>query len=172
MSIKIGIVGATGYTGVELLRLLAQHPDAEVIAVTSRSAAKTALSDYFPSLRGIYNHLIFQHPEQASLNQCDVVFFATPNGIAMQEAPPLLAQGIKIIDLSADYRIKDVALWQQWYPFTHTSPEWIAKAVYGLSELNRTAIAQAQLIANPGCYPTCISLPLLPLLQHHCLADN
>ncbi|PIT59631.1 N-acetyl-gamma-glutamyl-phosphate reductase [Snodgrassella alvi] len=172
MSIKIGIVGATGYTGVELLRLLAQHPAAEIIAVTSRSAAGTALSDYFPSLRGTYNHLIFQHPEQANLNQCDVVFFATPNGIAMQEAPPLLAQGIKIIDLSADYRIKDVALWQQWYPFTHTSPEWIAKAVYGLSELNRTAIAQAQLIANPGCYPTCVSLPLLPLLQQQCLADT
>ncbi|PIT24620.1 N-acetyl-gamma-glutamyl-phosphate reductase [Snodgrassella alvi] len=172
MSIKIGIVGATGYTGVELLRLLAQHPAAEIIAVTSRSAAGTTLSDYFPSLRSSYNHLVFQHPEQASLNKCDIVFFATPNGIAMQEAPPLLAQGVKVIDLSADYRIKNIALWQEWYPFTHSSPEWVTKAEYGLCELNRTAIAQAQLVANPGCYPTCVSLPLLPLLQQQCLADN
>lgn len=172
MSIKIGIVGATGYTGVELLRLLAHHPEAEIIAVTSRSEAGIKLSEYFPSLRGQYDDLVFQHPEQACLKDCDVVFFATPNGIAMQEAPPLLAQGVKVIDLSADYRIKDVSLWQQWYPFTHSSPEWVAKAVYGLCELNRRTIANAQLVANPGCYPTCVSLPLIPLLQKQSLIDN
>lgn len=172
MSIKIGIVGATGYTGVELLRLLVQHPEAEIITVTSRSAARTTLSDYFPSLRGIYDHLIFQHPDQADLSKCDLVFFATPNGVAMHEAPILLTHGVKVIDLSADYRIKDVAVWQKWYPFTHASPEWIAKAVYGLAELNRTAITQAQLVANPGCYPTCVSLPLLPLLQQQCLIHD
>ncbi|MDO4997105.1 MAG: N-acetyl-gamma-glutamyl-phosphate reductase [Neisseria sp.] len=169
--IKIGIVGATGYTGVELLRLLAQHPNAEVAAITSRSEAGIHITDYFPSLRGVYD-LRFQTPDEANLSECDVVFFATPNGVAMQEAPALLAQGIRVIDLSADYRIQDVATWQQWYGMQHASPEWISRAVYGLSELNRESIAQAQLIANPGCYPTCVSLALLPLLKAQALQEN
>lgn len=167
--LKIGIVGATGYTGVELLRLLARHPHAQVTTVTSRSEAGMALADYFPSLRGVYDGLVFQTPDAAALQHCDVVFFATPNGVAMQEAPTLLAQGVKVIDLSADYRIKDVAVWAQWYGMTHTSPEWVAKAVYGLSEWQRDRIRTAELVANPGCYPTCVSLPLLPLLQRGCL---
>ena len=171
-TIKVGIVGATGYTGVELLRLLAQHPQVQVAAVTSRGEAGMALADYFPSLRGIYPDLYFQTPDQADLAACDVVFFATPNGVAMQEAPALLAAGVKVVDLSADYRIQDIATWQQWYGMTHASPEWVARAVYGLSELNRSAIAQAQLVANPGCYPTCVSLPLVPLLQQGCLKSG
>ena len=171
-TIKVGIVGATGYTGVELLRLLAQHPQLQVAAVTSRGEAGMALADYFPSLRGIYPDLYFQTPDQADLAACDVVFFATPNGVAMQEAPALLAAGVKVVDLSADYRIQDIATWQQWYGMTHASPEWVARAVYGLSELNRSAIAQAQLVANPGCYPTCVSLPLVPLLQQGCLKSG
>ena len=171
-TIKVGIVGATGYTGVELLRLLAQHPQVQVAAVTSRGEAGVALADYFPSLRGIYPDLYFQTPDQADLAACDVVFFATPNGVAMQEAPALLAAGVKVVDLSADYRIQDIATWQQWYGMTHASPEWVARAVYGLSELNRSAIAQAQLVANPGCYPTCVSLPLVPLLQQGCLKSG
>ncbi|MCO6503985.1 MAG: N-acetyl-gamma-glutamyl-phosphate reductase [Snodgrassella sp.] len=169
MSIKIGIVGATGYTGVELLRLLAHHPQAKVIAVTSRTEENIAVSEYFPSLRGFYDHLFLRHPNHIDLSRCDVIFFATPNGIAMQEAPAILAKGIKVIDLSADYRLQDVPTWQQWYHLTHASPEWVAKAVYGLPELNRSTIAKAQLIANPGCYPTCVSLPLIPLLQQNCL---
>ena len=171
-TIKVGIVGATGYTGVDLLRLLAQHPQVQVAAVTSRGEAGMALADYFPSLRGIYPDLYFQTPDQADLAACDVVFFATPNGVAMQEAPALLAAGVKVVDLSADYRIQDIATWQQWYGMTHASPEWVARAVYGLSELNRSAIAQAQLVANPGCYPTCVSLPLVPLLQQGCLKSG
>ena len=171
-TIKVGIVGATGYTGVELLRLLAQHPQVQVAAVTSRGEAGMALADYFPSLRGIYPDLYFQTPDQADLAACDVVFFATPNGVAMQEAPALLAAGVKVVDLSADYRIQDIATWQQWYGMTHASPEWVARAVYGLSELNRSTIAQAQLVANPGCYPTCVSLPLVPLLQQGCLKSG
>ena len=109
---QVGIVGATGYTGVELLRLLAHHPEVEVRAVTSRQEAGKAVADYFPSLRGAYD-LVFQAPNEADLSQCDVVFFATPNGVAMTEAPALLAQGIKVVDLSADYRIQDVATWQK-----------------------------------------------------------
>ncbi|MCP2040263.1 N-acetyl-gamma-glutamyl-phosphate reductase [Neisseria sp. HSC-16F19] len=167
--LKVGIVGATGYTGVELLRLLASHPQVEVAAVTSRGEAGVALADYFPSLRGVYPGLVFQHPDAADLAACDVVFFATPNGVAMKEAPALLAAGVRVVDLSADFRIRDLAAWQHWYGMEHASPEWVAQAVYGLSEMNRAAVANAQLVANPGCYPTCVSLPLLPLLQQGCL---
>ena len=168
---QVGIVGATGYTGVELLRLLAHHPEVEVRAVTSRQEAGKAVADYFPSLRGAYG-LVFQAPNEADLSQCDVVFFATPNGVAMTEAPALLAQGIKVVDLSADYRIQDVATWQKYYKMEHASPEWIKQAVYGLSEWQHEAIAQAQLIANPGCYPTCVGLPLLALLQSNSLKTD
>ncbi|MCF7522014.1 N-acetyl-gamma-glutamyl-phosphate reductase [Neisseria sp. ZJ106] len=162
--IKAGIVGATGYTGVELLRLLANHPNVEVCAVTSRSEAGVAVADYFPSLRGVYD-LTFQTPDDARLNECDVVFFATPNGVAMKEAPALLAAGVRIIDLSADFRIQDIAAWEHWYGMSHACPDIVPQAVYGLCEMNREAIQTAQLIANPGCYPTCVSLPLLPLLK-------
>ncbi|WP_373741175.1 N-acetyl-gamma-glutamyl-phosphate reductase [Neisseria sp.] len=162
--IKAGIVGATGYTGVELLRLLTSHPNVEVAAVTSRSEAGIKLSDYFPSLRGVYE-LTFQTPDEARLDECDIVFFATPNGVAMKEAPLLLELGVRIVDLSADYRIKDIPTWEKWYGMRHESPNITAEAVYGLSELNRDAISTARLVANPGCYPTCVSLPLLPLLQ-------
>lgn len=162
--IKVGIVGATGYTGVELLRLLAAQPDVEVAAVTSRSEAGTAVADYFPSLRGVYG-LAFQTPDEAGLEQCDIVFFATPNGIAMKDAPRLIEQGVRVIDLSADFRIRDIPTWEHWYGMTHAAPDLVSQAVYGLSELNREAIAQARLVANPGCYPTCVSLPLVPLLR-------
>lgn len=163
--IRIGIVGATGYTGVELLRLLAAHPNAEVCAVTSRSEAGIRLSDYFPSLRGYYDHLSFQTPEDADLSACHLVFFATPNGVAMKEAPTLLEKGVRVVDLSADFRLQDIAVWEKWYGMKHASPEWVGQAVYGLTEWNRDKIAQAKLVANPGCYPTCVSLALLPLLQ-------
>ncbi|MBP7811091.1 MAG: N-acetyl-gamma-glutamyl-phosphate reductase, partial [Neisseria sp.] len=112
--IKIGIVGATGYTGVELLRLLAAHPHAQVTAITSRSEAGMPVADYFPSLRGVYD-LVFQTPEDADLAQCDLVFFATPHGVAMRDAPGLIAQGVRVVDLSADFRIQDIPTWEKWY---------------------------------------------------------
>ena len=169
--IKIGIVGATGYTGVELLRLLSSHPNAEVTAVTSRSEAGIAVADYFSSLRGIYD-IAFQTPEDAGLNRCDLVFFATPNGVAMKEAPSLVEKGVRVIDLSADFRIRDIPTWEKWYKMTHTAPQLVSQAVYGLCELYKDDISKAMLVANPGCYPTCVSLPLLPLLQAGRLKAN
>ncbi|MFZ1901392.1 MAG: N-acetyl-gamma-glutamyl-phosphate reductase [Azonexus sp.] len=162
--IRIGIVGGTGYTGVELLRLLAQHPQAEIVAITSRGDAGTAVSGMFPSLRGRVD-LRFEDPAKASLSACDVVFFATPNGIAMQQAPVLLEAGVRVIDLAADFRIKDVAEWEKWYGMTHACPEWVDKAVYGLPEMNREQIRSARLVANPGCYPTAVQLGFMPLLK-------
>ena len=162
--IKVGIVGGTGYTGVELLRLLAQHAEVEIVAITSRGDAGTPVSSMFPSLRGRVD-LKFEDPAQANLKECDVVFFATPNGVAMQQAPELLDAGVRVIDLAADFRISDVAEWEKWYGMRHASPEWVAKAVYGLPEVNRAAIREARLIANPGCYPTAVQLGLMPLLD-------
>lgn len=162
--LKIGIVGATGYTGIELLRLLAGHEHIEVTAITSRSEAGVHIADYFPNLRGVYD-LRFQIPEDAHLDQCDAVFFATPHGVAMRDAPALIAKGVRVIDLSADFRLRDIPTWEQWYGMPFTAAEALSEAVYGLCELNREAIKTARLVANPGCYPTCVSLPLIPLLR-------
>jgi len=162
--IKAGIVGGTGYTGVELLRLLAQHPEVELAAITSRKEAGMPVAEMFPSLRGRVD-LAFATPDEAPLKQCDVVFFATPNGIAMQQARELLDAGVRVIDLAADFRIKDVAEWSRWYGMEHACPELVAEAVYGLPELNRAAIKSARLIANPGCYPTAVQLGFLPLIE-------
>ncbi|MGZ8983412.1 MAG: N-acetyl-gamma-glutamyl-phosphate reductase [Methylotenera sp.] len=162
--IKVGVVGGTGYTGVELLRLLSVHPNVSLTAITSRGEAGLAVADMFPSLRG-YVDLAFTDPTQSSLGECDVVFFATPNGIAMQQTRELLAKGVRVIDLAADFRIKDVATWEKWYAMTHASPDLVAQAVYGLPEMNREAIKTAQLVANPGCYPTAVQLGFMPLLE-------
>jgi N-acetyl-gamma-glutamyl-phosphate reductase len=164
MVIKVGIVGGTGYTGVELLRLLAQHPEVELKAVTSRTEAGMPVSQMYPNLRGRVD-LPFSEPTLQNLGECDVVFFATPNGVAMKQVPELLAQGVKIIDLAADFRLKDPAQWQQWYGMPHTSEDLLAEAVYGLPEVNREAIKTARLVANPGCYPTAVQLGFLPLLK-------
>lgn len=169
--IKVGIVGGTGYTGVELLRLLARHPEAELRAITSRGEAGTAVADMFPSLRGVVG-LAFCDPKDAPLAECDVVFFATPNGIAMQQAASLLDAGVRVIDLAADFRIRNVAEWEKWYGMTHTSPGLVADAVYGLPEVNRTEIRHARLVANPGCYPTATQLGLLPLVEAGCIDLN
>ena len=166
--IKVGIVGGTGYTGVELLRLLAQHPQAELTAVTSRAEAGTAVADMFPSLRRRVN-LQFSAPETSHLDSCDLVFFATPNGVAMKQAGALLDAGVRVIDLSADFRLKDIALWQKWYGMEHACPERVAGAVYGLPEVCREQIRAARLIANPGCYPTATQLGLLPLVEAGCV---
>ena len=174
--IKAGIVGGTGYTGVELLRLLAQHPQVEIAAITSRKEAGTPVSAIFPSLRGRVA-LAFSEPERSPLRQCDVVFFATPNGVAMGEARVLVDAGVRVIDLSADFRIKDVLEWGRWYRLKHAAPELVAEAVYGLCEVNRAAIRAARLVANPGCYPTSVQLGFLPLVEagavdlDHLIAD-
>ncbi len=162
--IRVGIVGGTGYTGVELLRLLALHPQVELRVITSRADAGTPVSQMFPSLRG-YVDLIFTHPDEAHLDQCDVVFFATPNGIAMQQTRALLDAGVRVIDLAADFRIKDIAEWEKWYGMTHACPDLVAEAVYGLPEVDRDKIRQARLVANPGCYPTAVQLGFIPLLE-------
>lgn len=162
--IKVGVVGGTGYTGVELLRLLAVHPEVELKAITSRADAGTLVSQMFPSLRG-YVDLPFVHPDQANLTQCDLVFFATPNGIAMQQVRELLDAGVRVIDLAADFRIKDIEVWEKWYGMSHICPEIVAEAVYGLPEINREAVKAARIVANPGCYPTAVQLGFMPLLK-------
>jgi N-acetyl-gamma-glutamyl-phosphate reductase len=162
--IRVGIVGGTGYTGVELLRLLAQHGGAEVRAITSRKDAGMAVAQMFPSLRGHYD-LAFCEPKDADLPACDVVFFATPHGVAMSQARELLAAGVRIIDLAADFRLGDPALFERWYRMPHACPELLAEAVYGIPEINREAIRAARIVANPGCYPTTVQLGFLPLLE-------
>lgn len=162
--IKAGIVGGTGYTGVELLRLLAQHPEVELTAITSRKEAGMPVADMFPSLRRRVA-LAFSTPDDAPLKSCDVVFFATPNGVAMQQTRELLDAGVKVIDLAADFRITDIAEWSKWYGMEHACPDLVAEAVYGLPEINRDKIKDARLIANPGCYPTAVQLGLLPLVE-------
>ena len=163
-AIKVGIVGGTGYTGVELLRLLVRHPDVELAVITSRGEAGRQVSELYPNLRGLVD-LAFSEPELESLAQCDLVFFATPNGIAMTQVPELLARGVRVIDLAADFRIKDLAVWSQWYGMEHACPDAVAEAVYGLPEVNREQIRDARLVANPGCYPTATQLGFLPLLE-------
>ncbi|HHJ4328375.1 TPA: N-acetyl-gamma-glutamyl-phosphate reductase [Klebsiella pneumoniae] len=163
--IKVGIVGGTGYTGVELLRLLAGHPQAEVAVITSRSEAGVRVADMYPNLRGHYDRLAFSVPDAATLGRCDLVFFATPHGVAHALAGELLAAGTRVIDLSADFRLQDAAEWAQWYGQPHGAPELLPEAVYGLPEVNREAIRGARLIAVPGCYPTATQLGLIPLLE-------
>ena len=163
--IRVGIVGGTGYTGAELLRLLATHPHVRLCAITSRSEAGRAVSDLFPGLRGKLD-LPFSAPgPESQLSTCDLVFFATPNGVAMQSVPGLLHTGVRVIDLAADFRLQDVRLWHQWYHSEHNCPELLPQAVYGLAEMNRQEISAARLVANPGCYPTATQLGLLPLIQ-------
>ena len=174
--LKAGIVGGTGYTGVELLRILAGHPQARIAAITSRGEAGSRVDALFPSLRG-HVDLSFSDPAAARLQECDVVFFATPNGVAMSEAGALLTAGVKVIDLSADFRLRDVREWEQWYKQKHAAPELLAQAVYGLPEVARARIRESRLVANPGCYPTAVQLGFLPLLESglvdlaHLIAD-
>jgi N-acetyl-gamma-glutamyl-phosphate reductase len=165
--IKVGIVGGTGYTGVELLRLLARHPQAEVSAITSRKEAGMPVAEMFTSLRGIGlpKDLSYSDPANAELKVCDLVFFATPHGVAMAQARELTAAGVKIIDLAADFRLKDSAEFERWYKMPHACPDLLAEAVYGLPEMNREAIRRARIVGNPGCYPTAIQLGFLPLVQ-------
>jgi len=174
--IKAGIVGGTGYTGVELLRLLVQHPQVELKAITSRKEAGTPVARMFPSLRRRVE-LAFTEPSARALAGCDVVFFATPNGVAMGEARAVLDGGARIVDLSADFRIKDLTEWERWYKTKHAAPELVREAVYGFPEMNREQLRRARLVANPGCYPTAVQLGFLPLVEadavdlDHLIAD-
>jgi N-acetyl-gamma-glutamyl-phosphate reductase len=163
--IKVGIVGGTGYTGVELLRMLVNHPQAEVVVITSRAEQGVRVDELYPSLRG-HMDIRFSHPDPKVLAQCDVVFFATPHNVAMNMVSELLALDTRIIDLSADFRLRDHQLWSHWYGEPHACPELFADAIYGLPELNRDAIREAQLVACPGCYPTSVQLGLMPLLEN------
>ena len=162
--IKVGIVGGTGYTGVELLRLLSQHPFVELASITSRKEEGIRVDEMYPSLRG-HVDLAFSHPERADLAGCDVVFFATPHGVAMAQAQALLASDTRIIDLAADFRLQDTAAFEKWYKMPHACPDILAESVYGLPELHREAIKRARVVGNPGCYPTTVALGLAPLLK-------
>jgi len=164
--VKVGIVGGTGYTGVELLRLLAAHDETEVALITSRAESGRRVDDLYPNLRGHYD-LCFSEPDDAALAACDVVFFATPHNVAMQSVPALLEAGTRVIDLSADFRLRDAEVWSRWYGEAHQCPEQLAGAVYGLPEFHREQIAGAQLVACPGCYPTAVLLGLMPLVSRN-----
>jgi len=174
--IKIGIVGGTGYTGIELLRILARHPQSDLVAITSRKEAGTPVAGIFPSLRR-HVDIAYSDPAKTDLARCDVVFFATPNAVAMGEAKALLQAGVRVVDLSADFRIKNVVEWEKWYKVKHAAPDLLPEAVYGLPETNRDKIKGARLVANPGCYPTAVQLGLLPLVEaglvdvSHLIAD-
>jgi N-acetyl-gamma-glutamyl-phosphate reductase len=174
--IKVGIVGGTGYTGVELLRLLSRHAGVNLAVITSRKETGQPVAELFPSLRG-HVDLAFTDPDSAGLQGCDAVFFATPNGIAMQQARSLLEAGVRVIDLAADFRLREVKVWEKWYGMSHACPDLLEHAVYGLPEVNRGRIREARLVANPGCYPTAVQLGLLPLVEaglvdlDHLIAD-
>jgi N-acetyl-gamma-glutamyl-phosphate reductase len=174
--IRVGIVGATGYTGVELLRLLAPREDVRVEVVTSREMEGTPVSDLFPNLRGHFD-LPFTAPDNPALFECDAVFYATPHAVAMKTARALLERGVRVIDLSADFRLQDIDVWEQWYGHPHECADLVPEAVYGLPEINRERIRDARLIAVPGCYPTSVQLGFLPLLEkglvdtQHLIAD-
>ena len=169
--IKVGVIGGTGYTGAELLRLLTGHPNVEIAAVTSRSNQGELVSDIYPNLRGIVD-VPFVTPELNNLSGCDVVFFATPHGVAQSSVPSFLAAGIKVIDLSADFRLRDQSVWEKWYGQPHQASDMLPRAVYGLPEVNREAIVDAELVACAGCYPTSIQLGLLPLLRQGCIDSS
>ncbi len=170
-TLKVGIIGGTGYTGIELLRILANHPHAQVTLITSRSESGQPISEYFPSLRG-HCDIAFSAPDESDLAGCDVVFSAAPNGVAMLHAEALIGAGVRFIDLSADFRLKDVAEWEHWYGMKHQCPQLISQAVYGLPEVDKAKIADAHLLANPGCYPTAVQLGFLPLLENNLIVAD
>lgn len=169
--LKAAVVGASGYTGVELLRLLHSHPQVDVTCVTSRQYAGTPIAEVFPSLAGCYSLVCGPIDLDVIAAAATVAFVALPHKTAMEVVPGLLQRGVKVIDLSADYRLHDLATYEQWYQ-QHSSPELLSEAVYGLPELYREAIVSARLVANPGCYPTSAALALAPLLSHELVDLN
>jgi len=168
---RVSVFGGTGYTGVELIRLLLNHPNVEIYQITSRNDKGKRVDEIYPSFRGVLNNILVS-PEDADLKNVDIVFFATPNGIAMNYAEGLIEAGKLVIDLAADFRIKDQGIWEKWYGVEHKSPNLINKAVYGLPEINRDSIKKSKLVANPGCYPTAIQLALIPLLEKKLISST
>ena len=165
MKIKVGIIGGSGYTGIELIRIIQQHPFAEVTSITSRALQGKKISDVFPNMHGL-SELVYSLPDDKALFECDIVFFATPHGVAMNSAKSFLEKGIKVVDLGADFRIHDADLWSGWYKMEHSQSSLLEEAVYGQPEIRRDAIKNARLVANPGCYPTAVLLALKPLLEN------
>lgn len=166
--ISVGIVGGTGYTGVELLRILSRHPLVIVKYLTSRSEAGKSVSEIFPSLRGVCDLAFCDMTDETMAmmaRDCDVVFFATPHGVAMAHTPALVEQGVKVIDLGADFRLQSLDEFEQWYGMAHTCPDILKDSVYGLTEVTRAKVATAKVIANPGCYPTTAILGLKPIID-------
>lgn len=165
--ISAAIVGGTGYTGIELIRLLSAHPEVSIDLLTSRSEAGTRADEIFPSLRGISDIVFSDLGENtlSTLQKCDVVFFATPHGVAMQQAEALTQAGVKVIDLAADFRLQSLAEFEHWYQQPHACPELLKTAVYGLPEVNRDKLASALVVGNPGCYPTTAILGLKPIIE-------
>lgn len=169
--LAVGVVGGTGYTGVELLRLLVMHPQVNLMCVTSRSEAGKHVAGMFPNLRG-FTDICFSEPSIETLGVCDVVFFATPNGTAMEMVPELLERNVRVIDLAADFRLQDPAVWEHWYGIDHACVDILKEAVYGLPEINRALIKTARVVANPGCYPTAVTLGFLPLIESGLIEDQ
>lgn len=169
--LSVAVVGGTGYTGVELLRLLVVHPQVDLKYITSRSEAGTRVADMFPNLRG-FTDISFTEPAIETLAECDLVFFATPNGTAMKMVPDLIAKGVRVIDLAADFRLRSPDVWQHWYGMEHACADVLSEAVYGLPELNRASIQSARVVANPGCYPTAVTLGFLPLIENALIDDE
>lgn len=166
--IKAAIFGASGYTGQELTRILSGHPEVNLVAITSRRFAGKPVSEVFPSLKGL-THLKYQNVNPAQISDiCDIIFLALPHGVSMEIAPEFVRAGKKVIDLSADYRLRDIKTYETWYQ-KHSSANFIKDAVYGIPELYRQKIKKAKLIANPGCYPTSIILGLAPALKKNIL---
>ena len=167
--LKVAVIGASGYTGQELLRLLIMHPQVDLVAVTSRKEAGHLLSDVFPRFAAApsIDGLAFMEPDIDAIvaSGAGCAFLALPHGVAYEFADQLLKRGIRIIDLSADFRLRDIAVYEEFYGDKHSAPELLPSAVYGLPELRRTEIADAALVASPGCYPTSILVPLIPLIK-------
>ena len=162
--IKVGIAGASGYTGIELIRLLANHSETELSVLTSETYKGKSISDVFPSLNGIID-IELQPLDNGIFKTCDVVFLALPHTTGMDKLPQIIKSNCKVVDLSADYRLQDPNAYPKWYALTHTHPELLSQTVYGLSELHREKIKSAQVVANPGCYPTSVILALAPLMK-------
>jgi N-acetyl-gamma-glutamyl-phosphate reductase len=170
--IKVAVVGASGYSGLELVRLLARHPGCELVAVTSREYQGRPFSQVFPALAGIVD-LPFMppHPGDLSRQGAEVAFTSVPHQTALELVPELLGLGLRVVDLSADFRFRDASLYEKWYQ-RHTAPELLQEAVYGLPELHREEVRVSRLVGNPGCYPTCVILGLAPLAQAHLLEPD
>jgi len=162
--VRVGVIGATGYAGADVVRIIAGHPDVELSVLTSRKYAGARISDVFPAFCGVVEKVCEAYDAKTVCGRCEVVFLALPHKVSMAVAPELIQQGLKVIDLSADFRFKTLSRYESHYQ-PHSAPQLLEEAVYGLCEIYSEKIRQARLVGNPGCYPTCVLLPLVPLVQ-------